>query len=398
MSDKNEIGSRLRALGGELRGQGSVVDDVMSRVKDMPVPMSSRPEQRDAVIWRFIMKRYGRIAAVAAVLVIAVVIGVKMIDKVTPAAYALQQTIAAIREVGFVHVMEWSAGQDEPLSIWIEYNENTEPLTIRMSLPAWKSPEDGAKEVLWQDNVAQVYVPKKNVLLTVAEKRLREFRKLASSLDAGELFKKMATLENIGQRKVEVTMPTGDQDKIVIASTGNGLTKKFYVDPGTRLLARMETYRVDADNNETLEATMDFDYVRPEADVFAIQVPEGTTEIDMVNTIIGIPQGEMTDEQAAKETVRQFWQALIEQDYQKAGAIFSGVPADKMQEIFGKFKVIRVVSTDEPIVDAVSKTTGGYRVKCVLQIEMNGRTTQQEFGLLVRKGGSEMLPDNWMIY
>jgi hypothetical protein len=398
MTDKNKVESRLEALGSELRSQKSVVGDVMARVNVMPCPARTGPERKDAVIWRLIMNKYARMAAVAAMLTIVAIVVVTTIDKTTPAAYALEQTIAAIRDVRFVHMTEWSVGKDEPLNIWMEYSDTGEPLRIRLSFPEWKNPGDGAKEVLWQDNVAQVYKAKNNMFITISEKKiLREFRKLASALDAGELFKRMATIENVAERKVEVAMPSGDQDKIIITSSFKGLMQKFYVDPATKLLSKMETFTIDAEGKEKLVATMNCDYARPETDVFAIQAPEGTTNIDMVNTVIGIPQGEMTDEQAAKETVRQFWQALIDSDYRKAGGIFSGFPEDKMKETFGRARVISIVSIEEPIVDDVSRTTGGYRVKCVVELEYNGKTGQQQFGPLVRKGDDQAHPDNWVI-
>jgi hypothetical protein len=40
--------------------------------------------------------------------------------------------------------------------------------------------------------------------------------------------------------------------------------------------------------------------------------------------------------------------------------------------IFGKFKVIRAVSMDGPIIHEAAKMTRGYRVKRAIEIDMNG--------------------------
>jgi hypothetical protein len=119
---------------------------------------------------------------------------------------------------------------------------------------------------------------------------------------------------------------------------------------------------------------------------------------DQVNNEFGLRQGEMTDQQAAAEAVRVFWQALIDGDYQEAGTIYSGVSADKMKERFGRFKVIRVISMDEPSTDAVTAMTSGFRVKSVVEVEVDGKTVQQPFGPLVRKGDDPSRPNNWMIH
>jgi hypothetical protein len=396
MTDKNKIETRLQALGKELRGQESAVGDVMSKISAMP-PVTRSEDPKGAMIWRFAMNRYTKIAATAAVLAIAAIVIFMAMEKATPAAYALNQTLEAIQNVRFVHLKVWQTDKDEPMQIWMEYDEKSEPIRIRMSMPEWKSPEDGPKELLWQDNVAQVYIVKKKVSVTLTEKAVAGFRELASRLDAGELFKKMMAMEKTGQQKVEITIPSTKGEFIVITSSGKSVVKKFYIDPATKLLTKMETFTVDAAGNEKLDATMDFDYVRPEADVFAIAVPAGTMNIDMVSTVIGVPQGEMTDAQAATETVRQLWQALIDKDYQKAGGIYSGMPADKMKELFEPFKFIRVVSMETPIVDDVSRTTRGYRVNCVVEMEAGGKTVQQPFAPLVRKGDDQANPNNWVI-
>jgi hypothetical protein len=404
MTEKNKIETRLEALGSELRGQESVVGDVMDRINRISAAAQPLRERRDAVMWRFIMNRYTKIAAAAAVLIIAAIVTFMAMEKATPMAYALEQTVAAIQNVRFVHLRFWQADKDEPIEAWMEYDEKSEPLKIRLSLPTWKSPEDGPKEILWQDNVAQVLMVRKKALLTITDKKMAgEFRQIASQLDAGTLFKQMVAADKSGQRKVDVTMPSGEGESIIVTSTatGNNGTEvlTFHLDPATRLATLIEITTNDAAGKKTTVFKMECDYTRPDTDVFAIVVPAGTMNIDMVNTVVGVPQGEMTDEQAAKETVRQFWQALIDKDYQKAGGIFSGVPADKIQEMFRGFKFIRVVSMDEPSTDAVTARMGGLRVKSVVEVEVDGRTAPQSFTFspIARKGDDQAHPNNWMI-
>jgi hypothetical protein len=396
MDNNKNIESRLEAFGRDLRSRESVVSSVMNRITMIPASTGPVPSRQDALIWRFMMNRYTKIAAAAAILIIAVVATVTMVEKSTTIAYALDQTIAALQNVKFVHVTDWEIGKDEPMHIWMEYGDNSEPIRIRMSMPEWKNPLDGPKEVIWADGIAQVYMPKKNVFVTVAEKRVvREMRDLAGGLDAGELFKKMAEVQASGKRTVEIMMPSGDQKMIVIVSSGENLVKKFYVDPSTKLLAIMETYAVDNSGKETLQYKMDCDYVRPENDVFILKVPDSVMKVDMASRVIGIAQGEMTDTQVAAECVSQFWQALIARDFQKAGGIYSGVAAETLEKAFGKTVVSRVVSQDTPVVNP--EREGVYNVKCTVEFQTGSQTESKTFTVFVRKGDDVAHADNWMI-
>jgi hypothetical protein len=107
----------------------------------------------------------------------------------------------------------------------------------------------------------------------------------------------------------------------------------------------------------------------------------------------------MTDEQAATETVRQFFQALIDKDYKKAGQIYSGISEEKMKEIFeSKLNVTSIISIDTP----TPYPNGGqhcFRVPC--EVEITGtdgqKTTWKPYGPFARCGDDEIHPDRWII-
>jgi hypothetical protein len=362
------------------------------------MPAVTRPahEPGGAVVWRLVMNKYTRIAAVAALLAIAAIVTFMAMEKATPMAYAVEQTIEAFRNIKFVHVTDREVGKNEPMHMWMEYNENSEPVRIRLSMPEWKNPQDGPKETVWEGNIAQVYMPKKKVFVVVGEKRiLREMREIAAGLDAGSLFKIMVEQEKSGQRTVKITMPSKDEEPIIITSTGKSVVKKFYIDSTTKLLTAMDTYAVDDNGNEKLQYRMECDYVRPEGDMFSLEVPEGTMKVDMVNTVVGIPQGDMTDTQIAAEVVRQFWQALVDKDYQKAGGIYSGVPGEKLKAAFGQTRVTRVLSADEPVADTAR--AGVYDISCTVEFQTGDKVELKTFKVFVGKGGDPSHPDNWMI-
>ena len=75
-----------------------------------------------------------------------------------------------------------------------------------------------------------------------------------------------------------------------------------------------------------------------------------------------------SDKEAAAETVRQFFEALKVQDYDKAGSLWGGISAAKMQQWFGKMKVIQIVSIGEPQPQPIPGV-GGFIVPCEVQMQ-----------------------------
>jgi hypothetical protein len=129
------------------------------------------------------------------------------------------------------------------------------------------------------------------------------------------------------------------------------------------------------------------------------EVPKDVTMVDQINQLIGIPQGNMTDEQAAAETVRQFFQALIDKDYKKAGSIFSGIPEEKAKEYFSKLNVTAIISIGAPT-PYPKCGPHSFRVPCKLEITTpdGKKTTWEPYGPFARCGDDEMHPDRWIIH
>ena len=46
---------------------------------------------------------------------------------------------------------------------------------------------------------------------------------------------------------------------------------------------------------------------------------------------------------------KEFFEALIAEDYAKAGLLMEGMPAEKMKEMFGRFKFQRIVEVGKPV-------------------------------------------------
>jgi hypothetical protein len=129
------------------------------------------------------------------------------------------------------------------------------------------------------------------------------------------------------------------------------------------------------------------------------EIPKDVSVTNQLNQLIGIPQGNMTDEQAAVETVRQFFQALIDKDYKKAGSIYSGVSEEEAKKYFSKLNVTAIISIGSP---TPHPETGphSFRVPCEVEITTpdGKKTTWKPYGPFARCGDDEVHPDRWIIH
>ncbi len=93
-------------------------------------------ERTDTIpIWRKIMRsRYSRFATVAAILVLATV-SMVVLDKSTPSAYALEQTVEALQNVRHVHLVERDDTGVIKSERWIEIGQDGAQVRYRQDKP-----------------------------------------------------------------------------------------------------------------------------------------------------------------------------------------------------------------------------------------------------------------------
>ncbi len=100
--------------------------------------------------------------------------------------------------------------------------------------------------------------------------------------------------------------------------------------------------------------------------------------------------------EAAVKVVREFYEALIFKNYAKAGRLFEGLPAKRIQEIFSDMNIVRIISIGEAV-PWPSPGVGGFQVPCKIEIEKNGVTsTHEPYGPGVRPVHGQ--PDRWGIH
>jgi hypothetical protein len=271
-----------------------------------------------------------------------------------------------------------------------------------MSFPEWSERDDGAKVVVWKESKAQVWFVKKNSLLTVRDEKVAaEMLKLVIATDPRLAVEHLYEQQIQGKVKVEISEPSRKSEPIVITATyvTGGLRRVLFVDQATKLVTRMDIYQLKGDEYQYIGWEEYYDYNQPiEAGMFTLddEVPADVLRVDQTTHEVGLPQGMLGDEEIAAEVVRQFFEALIAGDYAKAGKLLEGMPSDKMQQMFGQIKFLRII-TIGPVSPHPIPETKGLVVPCTVEIEKDGQISQWK---LERIGVRQVYnqPGRWTIF
>jgi hypothetical protein len=108
---------------------------------------------------------------------------------------------------------------------------------------------------------------------------------------------------------------------------------------------------------------------------------------------IGLPQGNLSDEEIAVKVVREFLEAWIAKDYAEAGRIFGGMPAEQARQLLERFNLVRIISIAKPVPQTKPK---GMRVAWTVEVKENGKINQwRSKGPYVQQVSGQA--DHWII-
>jgi hypothetical protein len=337
-------------------------------------------------------KRLSVAAALVMALAASVILYVSMVSFSAP-AYALEQTVQANKHVTSYHVKITPAAElDEA---WVQLNPDGTPLRARMD---FLSPDDGPKVVVLSGEKAEVWFKKKNSFVTVRDKdALNRLMKMRALFDPKLAFDDLQVAQRAPTTQVVTKEPAKEGEPVTLTATSEatGCRKVFEVDPKTKLVQRVTIYRRHGQRWEQLEQREYLDYNKEiDAGVFQPELPKDVIRIDQTQGEIGLAKGSLTDNEIATKVVKEFFEALIAEDYKKAGMICSGIPAEKMKEkeMFGRYKFFRIVEIGKP---APHSKTSSLQVPVKVESELEGKKAVRPFLPLARQVYGQ--PDRWEI-
>ncbi|MFX0200636.1 MAG: hypothetical protein ACFFCW_31335 [Candidatus Hodarchaeota archaeon] len=288
-------------------------------------------KQRSVVNNRLFFKKRSFVAAAAVVIVVGVLLlSAIFLDKSVSSAYALEHTIKAYLDVRYVHLKSKYIEDTKEYpenEIWVQLDEISNVVGIWTKAPE----QEDFTGRMWdyETKIFREWNPAKNqftIQYILGQDWLTpEYR---MNIDPKYIIEILYELEAKGDISIEIEEPSQKVANIRVIATQtdefmrskeSGWARRRYVlliDPDTKLVRQLELYKL-LNNEYKLRSRISFlDYGEGglDPDKFIAEAPSGAEIINLTQGI-GMPQGNLTDTEAASEVVRQYIEALIAKDY-----------------------------------------------------------------------------------
>lgn len=336
-----------------------------------------------------------------AVAVTALLAGLLVLDKTAPSAFGLDQVIAASKGVRFVHVKIHQAKDQEPFEFWIATDESGHVAKIRNYQPVT---QDGVKLITWTPERTEIWFKTKHGFLTTQDDKLvKMMQNMIEGSQPQLVTEKLKEAQKAGKVDLEINQPTDKEQPIKMVAVRKNdpdFRQVYWIDQKTDLIRSIE-YDRNQNNTEVLVSKTEFlDYNVPIDDkMFSLrdQLPSDVRIADQLTQVSGVAQGTLTDDQAAAQTAREFFQALMDKDYKKAGLITGGALEQYVKDEYGKLNVTALLSIG-PAIPQPDWEKRGFKVPCAVEItQPDGQKTVWKSTPYVRPGDSQLHPDHWHI-
>jgi len=365
-------------------------DSILSKLS--PIQPATAKERKRTMFERLRKPAFAA-AAIMAVIAVLLLTGV---FKAGTTAYAFEQTVEATREMRSIHLKVES--EENITELWAEFGEDGQVLQARIDQPIT---EDGPKEMIWQAGQVEVWLKDRNTVVVARhEEVLKEMRQPVDHSNPKTIIEELHAMQAEGKATIEVQEPSKAGEPIILTAIMDespDLKAIYFVDPVTKLVQELETHK-SIDGQYQLKNRITYlEYnQRIDPKLFTLDVPADTFRLDWTIEGIGLAQGDLSDEEMAVKVAREFYEALIAQDYEKASQIFSAFPADKLEEALKDIKYLRIISVGDPI-PIENTMPQSYRVPCTVEFEKDGDThTHSTDELRVRPVHGQT--DRWWVY
>lgn len=275
-------------------------------------------------IWGMIMRSKIAKLAAAAGMIIAVVLGITVLEKSATPAWAIEDTIKALENVhsikmsGIVSsVIENGKKVDANFVLWAKPNEDgTESKELRFDVPGQIVVVDASgKTYFYHPNQNSVFIKdSKNFQIRpwIGSEFFHKIKKLAEKWEIS-----YGKDEDTGKESIFVTCTNVDSSKSVW----------FQFDRETKLPVRFKQWtNINfTDKPEFYAESIEYNPVLPEG-IFEFKIPMGTTVIDirelykkiLEDPNYGLDAEGLSETEACKAIVQEYWLAVIDQNWDHA--------------------------------------------------------------------------------
>ena len=197
----------------------------------------------------------------------------------------------------------------------------------------------GAKVVILSEGKAEMWdKDRKQHVVIPAKDGVEYVMKIRSIFDPKFAIEHLEADEKAGQVRVESKEPAREGDPITLTVTFKDEPDRrmvYEINPKTKLAERVISYERQGEQWKQTEFREYLDYNKEiDPKVFQLDLPKDAETIDQIKRKPGLVKGDLTNEEIATKVAREFFEALIAEDYDKAGLMYSGLTAERAKELF----------------------------------------------------------------
>jgi hypothetical protein len=370
MRPAEDIGKLIRKLNDKTsaRMDERVIGDILRALEESGKTSTAIQPN----IGRIIMKSPVTKLAAAAAIIIAIVLSMHLWDKSTSSAYAFEQTVKAMQGKRSFHIQTYF-GQRRKDEFWAEFDKDGKLIRFR------QEEGDDPKRILlttWQDDVkTQYYPPPWGVKLISHADNSRGGIEGLEEFDPETVVQEVHELVNKGRAVMEIQDPPRYANLMTIRVKridGKPLRQVLVVNPETKLVVRVDDYWDTREGGKSFHHGIEvLEYNRKiDPRLFEPNLPADTLVMDQVTQEVGMPQGDLSDEEIAVKVVREALEAWAKGDFARAGKLCGGAPR-RMLDAYSHVRPVRIISLGKP--EKLDIAIPRYWVPCEVEVRRDGQ-------------------------
>ena len=367
-----------------------VLNDALTAFEKSKINTST---QLQPSVWRIIMKSSITKVAIAAVLLIATVLTITLLNKSAAPAYAFEQTMTAVDGMRYFHFKQFGKPPDRYLGkeAWVEYGPTGTVKNLRFDV---YDKGEISQSVAWKEGKTEFWARgKKNLKFFEDADYTAKILFFASRYNPKGALEYLDSLEKEGKVKIQIEEPTTSQDDILVTAIYEpnayllqrqmpAIKDVYHIDNASRLVKAVEIFYLDPNGPPKAIGSWEYcDYNQPLSPELLDLNKEASSDvnrIDMMAMDIGIEQGDLSDSAIAVETAARFLDALVDEDYTLAGKLVGEeMTEQQVRQKYENLHILEVISIGEPKMDEYMS----WIVPVKVMIEKDGKTIEREFTL-----------------
>jgi hypothetical protein len=246
----------------------------------------------------------------------------------------------------------------------------------------------------------EVWLPKHNVHLTGYGDASIMLGFDVSELDPKLLIKNLLEQQDRNEVIVDIDEPAEKTEPITVtvtyppSSRSENWKKVFHIDQADKLVKKIEKF----ESQEHVKTLRFSNYNQPiDQAKFTLtgDVSADAQVTDLTDVEAGLLQGDMTDEQIVVEITRQFFEAVIDKNYFRAGQLYLAAPDFLVEKSFMGANVVQILSLGSASLDT-DPDSDSMICSCETLVEFGGQYYNlNAFRILVKKIDDQ--PNCWLI-